>query len=348
MKKVTVLIVDDSPTMRSVIKRALRRDADIEVVGEAKDPYDAREKIKALNPDVLTLDIEMPRMSGLQFLKKIMELRPMPVIMLSSLTQSGANDTLEALSIGAFDCVAKPTSGDYIEALGHLPKLIKAASKYKPAGAMNKLPVKTVPTKSFYPGDKVIAIGSSTGGVEALQAILANFPANCPPTIITQHMPPSFLGTFATRLNKLVEPEVSLASQGAVLSPGKVYLAPGGDHHLEIKGHHKINCHLLSGGRVSGHIPSVDVMFNSVASTLGERAIGVILTGMGRDGAKGLLEIRRAGGRTLGQDERSCVVYGMPRAAYEIGAVERQVSLKAIGAGILALASEASKARKTA
>lgn len=348
MNKVTVLIVDDSATMRAVIKTVLRQDPMIEVIGEANDPYEAREKIKALNPDVLTLDIEMPRMSGLQFLKKIMELRPMPVIMLSSLTQSGAADTVEALSIGAFDCIAKPTTGDYIDALGHLPTIIRAASKYKPEGTAARDAVGQTTIQEFRPNGRIAAIGSSTGGVEALLTVLSQFPVNCPPTIITQHMPPSFLGTFAARLNKTINPKVSLAFDGAPLKTGQIYIAPGGEHHLEVTGRTNKTCRLLAGATVSGHRPSVDVMMHSVASVLGHKSVGVMLTGMGRDGAKGMLEIRRAGGRTVGQDERSCVVYGMPKSAFEIGAVEKQLPLRKIGREILSLCSAEIRDRRSA
>ena len=351
MRKITVLIVDDSPTMCAVIKTVLRNDPQIEVVGDARDPYEAREKIKALNPDVLTLDIEMPRMSGLQFLKKIMELRPMPVIMISSLTQAGASDAIEALSIGAFDYMAKPKGGNYIEALARLPKVVKAAAKYKPKGllknskTLKKEPAPSTFDRSFIPNDRIIAIGSSTGGVDALRALLSGFPANCPPTIITQHMPQSFLETFAARLNRVTEPNVSLAQDGAVLRPGQIYIAPGSEHHLEITGRTKITCRLLNAPAVSGHRPSVDVMMKSVASVVRGKAIGVILTGMGRDGARGLLEIRRAGGYTIGQDEASSVVYGMPKFAFEIGAVVKQLPLRKISAEIISLSAAEPKSR---
>lgn len=337
MRKVKVLITDDSATMRAMIKVVLSKDPKIEVVGEAEDPYDARDKIKELNPDVLTLDIEMPKMSGLEFLKKIMKLRPMPVIMLSSLTKRGARDTIEALSIGAFDCVAKPVSGDYIKALSGLPELVKAAALYRPIGAA-PVPKKAAEAAVFTPNKNIVAIGSSTGGVEALIQILSTFPDNCPPTIITQHMPASFLAGFAARLDRSITPKVSLASDGAELKVGQIYLAPGGDYHLQIRGDYRPTCSLLKSAAVSGHRPSVDVMFSSIAKSAGaRRSVGVILTGMGRDGAKGLLAMRQTGAKTLGQDQASCVVYGMPRAAHEIGAVQDQLALSKIGAGILSL-----------
>jgi len=336
MAHVRVLVVDDSATMRAVIKTVLRRDPKIEVIGEAADPYEARDQIKLLNPDVVTLDIEMPRMSGLQFLEKIMSLRPMPVIMLSSLTQKGADDTIQALSIGAFECLAKPTSGDFLQALSSLPGIVKAAANYKPkkkAGISTHEPV----SEEFALNDSIVAIGSSTGGVEALLQLLSSFPKNCPPTIITQHMPASFLKTFSQRLDRSIAPSVALAQDGMALTSGQILLSPGGEHHLELRGRRRFVCQLLTGEPVSGHRPSVDVMMASVAKTVGSRAIGVMLTGMGRDGAKGLLEVRRAGGRTLGQDEASCVVYGMPKSAFEIGAVEKQVPLSLMGPKILSL-----------
>jgi len=335
MSNVKVLVVDDSATMRAVIKTVLRSDAKIDVVGEAADAYEARALIKELNPDVITLDIEMPRMSGLEFLEKIMRLRPMPVIMLSSLTQKGAADTIEALSIGAFECVAKPTSGNFIEALSGLTTIVKAASKYAPTKRADLEPKERQVPRKF--DNSIIAIGASTGGVEALLTVLSAFPENCPPTIITQHMPATFLSTFAARLDRSIAPNVFLAADGAVLERGQVYLAPGGDYHLQLRGRLKIQCQLTQSDPVSGHRPSVDVMMHSVALAAKKRAVGVMLTGMGRDGAKGLLNIRQAGGRTLGQDAASCVVYGMPKSAFEIGAVEQQIPLSRIGNKILSL-----------
>jgi two-component system chemotaxis response regulator CheB len=339
MHKVKVLIVDDSATMRAVLKAVLRSDPEIDVIGEAADAYEAREAIKQLNPDVVTLDIEMPRMSGLQFLEKIMTLRPMPVIMISSLTQKGATDSIEALSIGAFDCIGKPLKGDVMTALADLPKTVKAAAKTKPRKAVvtSATPQATVVSDSYKPNDKIVAIGSSTGGVEALLQVLSSFPAMCPPTVITQHMPETFLCTFAERLNKSCAPKVSLAEDQSVLKPGHVYLAPGGRYHLEVQGKRNTRMALLEGETVSGHRPSVDVLFKSVAAHIGKRAVGVILTGMGRDGARGLLEIHEAGGQTIGQDEATSVVYGMPRVAFEKGAVQQQRPLARIGESILSL-----------
>ena len=342
MERVRVLVIDDSPTMRAVIKIVLKSDPAIEVVGEAGDPYEAREEIKRLNPDVLTLDIEMPRMSGLQFLEKIMKLRPMPVIMVSTLTQKGASDTIEALRIGAFECVGKPIKGDFVKALANLPKLIKAAAKYKPKGMVTRSAPQV--SLNFIPNNNIIAIGASTGGVEALFTLLSGFPKNCPPTVITQHMPESFLATFAERLNRTIEPNVSTAKDGEMLKQGHVYLAQGGAYHLEILGRQFPKCSLLASKPFSGHRPSVDVLFNSVAKCVGSRAVGVILTGMGKDGAQGLLEMRKMGAHTFGQDENSCVVYGMPKTAMDIGAVEKEFGISALAREILSLCNANVKA----
>ncbi len=347
MSVINVLVVDDSPTMRSIVKAVLRQDPAITVVGEAEDAYQARDLIKSLNPDVITLDIEMPKMSGLDFLRKIMTLRPMPVVMVSSLTQKGAVDTIEALSIGAFECVAKPISGDYVAGLKGLPEIVKAAASYKPQGS-SRVRQLSPAIKDFRPDSSIVGIGSSTGGVEALEMVLSEFPSNCPPTVITQHMPQTFLKTFAARLDCLVAPKVTIATENAMLQKGHIYLAPGGAHHLEIKGNLNFTCHLRTGETVSGHRPSVDVLFSSIAKCAGRRGVGAILTGMGRDGAKGLLTIRESGGRTIGQDEKSSVVYGMPKVAQDIGAVQFQKPLKLIGKEILSLCNANAKALRSA
>ncbi|MBB4567345.1 protein-glutamate O-methylesterase CheB [Rhizobium leucaenae] len=330
-----VLVVDDSATMRGLITAVLRSDPEVDVIGQAGDAMEARAAIKALNPDVVTLDIEMPNMNGLDFLEKIMTLRPMPVIMVSTMTHRGAEATLAALEIGAFDCVGKPAPGEP-RPFGDLAEKVKAAARSqrqysKPAA--NHTPPPAV--ADFRVGRKIVAIGSSTGGVEALIAVLQKFPANCPPTVITQHMPPSFTRSFAERLNRLCAPVVQEATDGARLEIGKIYLAPGGDRHLQVANASAPHCRLIDRGPVNGHRPSVDVLFDSVAELAGRNAVGVILTGMGRDGAAGLLKMRHAGARTIGQNEKTCVVYGMPRVAFELGAVEQQVPLNAIGEEIL-------------
>lgn len=333
--RVRVLVVDDSPTMRGLITAALRRDPDIEVVGTAADPLEARALIKELNPDVITLDVEMPNMNGLEFLEKIMRLRPMPVVMVSTLTQAGAEITLEALEMGAVDAVGKPGAGvTAVEAFGELTLKVKTAARSR---VRARGPVEPVRPRNDYraSSDHILAIGASTGGVEALLTIISAFPADCPATVVTQHMPATFTGSFAARLNKASEATVTEAVDGALLRPGHVYIAPGGLTHLEVSGAVP-RCRLSQGDTVSGHRPSVDVLFRSVAR-LGRPMTGVILTGMGRDGAQGLLEMRNAGGHTLGQDEATSVVYGMPRVAHEIGGVERQLPLSRLASAILDL-----------
>jgi two-component system chemotaxis response regulator CheB len=337
MSRVRVLIVDDSPTMRSLIGAVLRRDPEIEVVGTAGDPLEARAAIKALEPDVLTLDIEMPNMNGLEFLEKIMRLRPMPVVMVSTLTQRGADATLQALEIGAVDCIGKPVGTDVAGAFGELADRVKTAAKarVRPMGSVDR-PTHTQGQR-FTPNERIVAIGSSTGGVEALLTILSRFPANCPPTLVTQHMPATFTKSFAERLNRISGAQVAEATDGAPLQPGRVYIAPGGASHLEVVGATAPRCALREGEPVNGHRPSVDRLFHTLSHIAANRAVGVILTGMGRDGAAGLKAIRDQGGHTIGQDEQSCVVYGMPKAAAEMGAVERQLSLERIADAVLDL-----------
>lgn len=334
-----VLVVDDSPTMRGLIAAILNGDPEITVIGQAADAMEARAAIKQLDPDVITLDIEMPNMNGLEFLDKIMRLRPMPVIMVSTLTQKGAEATIAALEIGAFDCVGKPVAGDPHPFHGLVDKVKAAArSQRKFMITGNKVAAKPAPAAAasdYRPNRKIVAIGASTGGVEALITVLQKFPANCPPTVITQHMPHTFTRSFAERLNRLCAPSVQEATDGAKLEAGKVYLAPGGERHLQIANPASPACRLVDRDPVNGHRPSVDVLFDSVAELAGRNAVGVILTGMGRDGASGLLKMRHAGARTFGQNEKTCVVYGMPRVAYELGAVEQQLPLGAIGEEIL-------------
>ncbi|MEO0398817.1 MAG: chemotaxis response regulator protein-glutamate methylesterase [Pseudomonadota bacterium] len=333
MEKVRVLVVDDSRTMRAVIKSRLRTDPDIEVCGEAGDPYEARQAIKSLNPDVVTLDVEMPRMNGLEFLEKIMRLRPTPVIMISTLTQSGAGASIEALSLGAFDVIGKPAGSEFATAFTDLPEKVKAAAR-SPIAERARARTPKPAISSYTPADRFIAIGSSTGGVEALLQVLRTFPANCPPTVITQHMPELFTSSFAVRLNQNCAPEVSEAEDGAPLRQGQIYLAPGGARHLEVVNTTGLQCRLSEGDLVSGHRPSVDVLFRSMVQ-FGERAVGVILTGMGQDGAQGLKAMRDAGAHTIGQNKETCVVYGMPRVAFELGAVAEQLPLDGVSEAIM-------------
>ncbi len=346
MKKVKVLVVDDSSTMRGLIANALARDPDIEVVGQAEDPIQARQAIKALHPDVVTLDVEMPNMNGLDFLEKIMRLRPMPVIMVSTLTGRGADETIQALELGAIDCIEKPRPGNE-HSFEELPYKVKiaASARVRPlvdseANARNATNSRASHI-SYVPDGRVLAIGASTGGVEALMALLSEFPENCPPTVITQHMPPTFTRSFANRLDRLCAPKVQEATDRAKLVPGSVFLAPGGTEHLEITA--DLRCRLKSGERVNGHCPSVDILFESVARSCKGNAVGVILTGMGRDGAAGLLSMRNAGAKTFGQSEGSCIVYGMPKAAFEAGAVVKQLPLDKLASAIIAETSTSKK-----
>ncbi|HUB63871.1 MAG TPA: chemotaxis response regulator protein-glutamate methylesterase [Methylocella sp.] len=354
MKPVRVLIVDDSATMRGLIRELLLRDPAIVVAGEAGDAHEARAAIKALNPDVITLDVEMPKMNGLEFLDKIMRLRPTPVIMVSSETASGAAAAITALEIGAFDCIAKPGPGEsevFAQAL--IGKVLAAAgplAQFAARRARCAEPCQTsLPIAADYcPDGRLLAIGASTGGVEAITAILSNFPENCPPTLITQHMPPVFTKSFAERLDRRCRPKVSEAQDGAPLLPGRIYLAPGGATHLVLSPTVPHRCRLVAGDPVNGHRPSVDVLMTSVAKAAASNAIGVILTGMGRDGAKGLLAMRRAGARTLTQDEASCLIYGMPKAAFECGGAETQLPLDRIASEILRISSSEQKEKNDA
>lgn len=332
---VRVVIVDDSASMRAVLKRVLLADPEIEVVGVAPEPEVARAMIKQLNPDVITLDIEMPGMDGLSFLERIMRLRPMPVVMCSTLTARGAEATIEALRLGAVDCIAKPTGNPLDIALSatHLCAMVKAAAR----STVRRAPEPTAPLTPLPPGamrDVVIAVGASTGGVEALFMILKALPANCPPILIVQHMPAAFTPGFAARLDSECALHVVEGRDGAPIEPGTVYIAPGGHTHMELVGGLRGRIKLSAAAAHGGHRPSADVLFRSVAP-LGPSAVGVMLTGMGADGAEGLLAMRHAGARTIGQSKETCVVYGMPRAAFALGAIEREVALTAIPGAIL-------------
>lgn len=347
MQPVRVLMVDDSPTMRRFIRLALSSDPRIDVVGEAGDAFEARDKIQALRPDVLTLDVEMPGMTGLQFLEKLMRLRPMPVIMVSSETHRGSTAAIEALALGAVDCIGKPGAVMNSQAFSMLPDLVVAASQanLRPSPAPRRaLARPAAPSGTFAWNGSYVLIGSSTGGVEALEQILDHYPENCPPTLITQHMPAGFLASFAQRLNQRFAPKIVLASEGAPLRQGHVYIAPGGDTHLELAAGVAPKCRLVESPRRSGHRPSVDVLFES-ATPLARKALAVILTGMGRDGADGMLALRKAGARCFAQDEASSVVFGMPRVALEIGAAEAALPLSDIGTQILRLSGGGSQRR---
>lgn len=345
-KKVKVLIVDDSAVIRQLLSMLLSEDPDIEVVGTAGDPLIARDRIKALNPDVVTLDVEMPNMDGVTFLRKIMTLRPMPVVMVSTLTQAGAETTLEALEIGAVDFIAKPVNDaahGLTEIAGELQAKVKQAARARMGRGSGVASKKTSRIYSSG-GEKLVAIGASTGGVEALKTVLMDLPAQCPPIVVTQHMPPRFTAAFAERLNRECPMKVSEAKHNDAIEPGHVYIAPG-SHHLEVvRVSGQYRCTLSEGPAVSGHRPSVDVLFRSVAQTVGRAAVGAILTGMGKDGAEGMLEMRKAGAFTLGQDEASALIYGMPRVAFERGAVIKQTSLSHMADAIMEACEASAKA----
>ena len=339
---IKVLVVDDSALIREVLSRMLSRDNDIVVVGTATDPIDAREKIKQLDPDVVTLDIEMPNMNGLAFLEKLMRLRPTPVVMVSTLTKKGASETLLALELGAVDFVAKP-SAEFeggIEAFGAgLRDKIRAAAKSDVRGrAVSRAEAPRASIKSAAaPAGALIAIGASTGGVAAIRTVLSDLPADCPPVVIAQHMPAGFTNRFAARLDELCALKVVEAADRMPLVPGHAYVARG-DYHLRVeRSSGQLKARLTQDDLASGHRPSVDVLFESVARTIGPMAVGAILTGMGRDGARGLRMMRDAGAYTVGQNQATALVYGMPRVAFEEGAVVEQAPLDAI-AGRLASA----------
>lgn len=334
--KKTVLIVDDSALMRQLLSAIIGEAPDLEVVGVAPDPLIARKMIKELNPDVITLDIEMPKMDGIAFLSKIMTLRPMPVVMISSLTQKSADATLKALELGAVDYVGKPTTG-----LAENLMAMKADIVQKVRSAANahvkKLVIESdkIPNLTFSTTEQLIAIGASTGGVQAITEVLLGMPANAPAIVIVQHMPKEFTGGFAKRLNSRVAMQVSEARHGERIIPGHALIAPGGVHMEVVRSGAYFTCKMSDGPKVTGHQPSVDVLFSSVAKTAGNRAIGAILTGMGKDGAKGLLDMRMAGARTFGQDEATSTVYGMCGYAFNTGAVETQLPLSNIAKNIL-------------
>lgn len=336
MKPVRVLIVDDSLTMRRLIRLALSADPRIDVVGEARDVMQAKERMKELSPDVLTLDVEMPGVSGLDFLAELMTTNPLPVIMVSTETHRGSAAAIEALAIGAIDCLGKPTDPSRIDAFRALGDLVIVASQAKVVKkSAAALPARKAGSTSFLRNGRYVLIGSSTGGVEALERILNDFPKNCPPTVVVQHMPESFLANFAQRLNGRLLPSVQLATTGAPLLPGHVYLAPGGDTHLTISGQRNSPvCTLIEGPKRSGHRPSIDNLFDS-AVFLGDYAVSVILTGMGRDGADGMLRMRKAGTTCFAQGEKSSIVWGMPRAAHENGGAQRLIALNEMSDAIL-------------
>jgi two-component system chemotaxis response regulator CheB len=342
---IKVLVVDDSALMRALLTEIINGAPDLEVVGAAPDPMVAREMIKSLNPDVLTLDVEMPRMDGLEFLDRLMRLRPMPVIMISSLTAAGSDITLRALELGAVDFLPKPRADNVsmLQSYGEeIRDKIRVASsaqvKSAPRAARMPAPATAPPKFAFSPhllAETVIAIGASTGGTEAIKDVLSALPAEMPPIVMVQHMPETFTPSFARRLDSLSRLTVIEATGGERLQPGMAYLAPGHSHMRVKKNARGLVLELSRDEPVNRHRPSADVLFWSIAELARKNSLGVILTGMGKDGAKGLLAMREAGAWNIGQDQASCVVYGMPREAAEIGALDEVASLKTISDRIL-------------
>lgn len=331
MHQIRVLVVEDSLVFRELLVQNLNKDPGIRVVAAAKDPFEARDAIVKYRPDVMTLDIELPRMNGIEFLRKLMPQYPIPVVMISALSDK----VFDALNAGAVDFVEKPVgaSRDLIENFirTELPVKIKIASIAKTGNI--KSPVPDMQKHMFSSGGNqlVVAIGASTGGTEAIASVLSEFGPDIPGVVIVQHMPQGFTEMYANRLNEKCRVRVKEAKTGDTVRQGQVLIAPGGDAHMElvcVGGEYQVVC--KKAPKVNGHCPSVDVLFHSVAKAAGSRAVGIILTGMGGDGAKGLLAMRNAGARTIGQDESTCVVYGMPRVAYELGAVEYQEKLSGI------------------
>lgn len=342
MKTIKVLIVDDSELIRQILTEILNAAPDLEVVGVAGDPFEARDKIKRLNPDVLTLDVEMPKMDGISFLKNLMRLRPMPVVMISTLTAKGAPVTLDALEIGAVDYVCKPQGGAWND-LSQYAELIQ--TKVRNAAQANLSIHDQLATKqsspppssseAHYKQSKLICLGSSTGGTEALKEVLSHMPTNCPPIVMAQHIPAAFSGTFAERLNATMPINVYEAKAGMPLKAGSAYLAPG-DRHLKVtKKDGVLMTALYDGEKVNGHIPSVDVLFDSAVQHVGKNCVGAILTGMGVDGAQGLKNMQLAQGHTIAQDEASSVVWGMPGAAVRLNAAVEILPLTKIGQALL-------------
>ena len=353
--RIRVLIVDDSALVRTLLTEMLSAAADIEVVGAAADAHAAREKIKRLNPDVLTLDVEMPRMDGLTFLRNLMRLRPMPVVMVSSLTERGADVTLDALSLGAVDYLPKPKidlAATFAEYRGELAEKIRTAARASvraldprrttlepgPAHSADAVLPRDATPRPLRTTDRMIAIGASTGGTEAIKEVLTRLPPDSPGVVITQHIPKAFSGPFARRMNDCCAVSVSEAQDGQQILAGHVYIAPGDQHLMVVRDGARYICRLDDGVPVNRHKPSVDVLFRSVAQNGGRNAIGVLLTGMGKDGARGLKEMLDSGSRTIAQDEATSVVWGMPGEAVALGAAEHVLPLEHIATKIRSLA----------
>lgn len=341
MPPIKVLLVDDSAVVRQVLTGVLAEHPSIEVIGTAMDPLFAMEKMNKQWPDVIVLDLEMPRMDGITFLKKIMETRPTPVIVCSTLTQKGTESSLQALSAGAFAVIAKPTAGlkqflvDTAEELVHAIKSAALSNVKQLPQARLTAPIKTASQAMAQTTDMVVAIGTSTGGTQALEYVLSALPQVCPGIVIVQHMPEKFTAAFAQRLNQLCQIEVREAQSGDRILPGRALIAPGGRHMSLRRNGAQYQVEITNGPTVNRHRPSVDVLFRSVAKYAGRNALGIIMTGMGNDGAHGLKEMRDAGAHTIGQNEQTCVVYGMPKEAFQLGACQQVLPLEEIPLAIL-------------
>ncbi|OHW63247.1 chemotaxis response regulator protein-glutamate methylesterase [Andreesenia angusta] len=337
-RKVKVLVVDDSRLSREIISRGISRDENIVVVGQASDPFEARDRIEELNPDVITLDINMPKMNGIEFLRKLMSQHPIPTVVISGMKEK----LMESLEAGAVDFVSKPdvkTKKDLEGFLKELEYKVKTASTAKLVKLKNEdsksRDVEAEPKRDLNKRIKVIAVGASTGGTEAFFKLIKQLPTNIPGMVVVQHMPSSFTKMYADRLNSQTGFEVIEAKSGDEVKPGRIIIAPG-DFHMQVRPENgKLTVRCYEGEKVSGHCPSVDVLFESVAEHVGKKALGVILTGMGRDGAKGLLSMKQRGAYTIGQDRDTSVVYGMPMVSYNIGAVEKQVPIDKMGKAIV-------------
>ena len=355
MKKIRVLVIDDSALVRKILPKMLSYANDIEVVGTAADPFDAREKIKKLNPDVITLDIEMPKMDGLTFLKNLMRLRPLPVVMISTLTEKGAESTLQALELGAVDFISKPkldiarSLADYSDEVitkvrGAAKAQIRTLADHGSAkNRVNHEPVKITnvdPDKHRLSSKKhlkIIAIGASTGGTEAIKNVVRDLPGDTPGIVVSQHLPLAFSESFAHHVDQVSEMKAQVARDGQQIYPGNVYIAPGDRHMLIVRDGARYICKMNDGEPVNRHKPSVDVMFRSVAENVGPNAISVLLTGMGADGAQGMKAMHDAGASTIIQDEPSSVVWGMPGEAYKLGCTDHVLPLNKVPAKMLAI-----------